>query len=115
MKTGTWTQPNRNSLPCSASFNTNAFSYSHTFIAEGNTYIFDAQRISWANPFDSYSFLYQGFNNATVPATCGELLGGADTGDVRPLTYQGLVVGAPYTFIVSSYSGTATGDFAIYA
>jgi len=120
---GTWTQPSRSDEPsaCVDSSYTNQYFYAYTFVAQYPTYIFDTQRTPWdSSSFDTFSFLYSGINNATVPATCSApgvaLLYYGDTGDIRPLAFLGLNVGTYYTVIVSSYSSSSSrGSFGIYA
>jgi len=112
---GTWTQPSRSSGSCTSSSYTTSFTYIYTFIASNPTYIFDTQRLNWGTYIDTYSFLYTGINNATVPATCSGLIYQGDTGDIRPISYIGLVPGQPYTLIVSGYSDNSRGIFGLYA
>jgi len=113
-----WTQPTRSfSSGCTpdTSYDNSRF-FVYTFIAQGQTYILDTQQLQWSSDnLDTYSFLYSGLNNATVPDSCSGLLFGGDTGDQTPVAYQGLVVGQPYTIIVSCYFSDSEGDFGLYA
>jgi len=73
-----------------------------------------------SSTYDTYSFLYSGINNASVPAICSaaggvSLLYAGDTGDQRPLAFLGLNIGSYYTVIVSSYSGTNRGTVGVFA
>jgi hypothetical protein len=111
-----WTQPDR-SDGCTASSYTAAHYFTIYFNATNPTYIFDTQSLRWGNSLDTYSFLYFGLNSAIPPATCpatATLIYQGDTGDVRPLAFQGLSVGRTYTIVVSSYGSTSAGDFAAY-
>jgi len=120
---GTWTQPARTTdptEPCEDSSMTNQYFYAFTFVAEYPTYIFDTQATPWdSSTYDTYSFLYTGINNASVPATCSapgiSLIYSGDTGDIRPLAFLGLNVGQYYTVLVSAYGGTNRGTFGVYA
>jgi len=113
---GTWTQPDHSgatSGTCSDGY-TNNYIFRFPFIAEHPTYIIDTQQLDYGTYLDTFSFLYAGYNNLTVPSTCAGFLYGGDTGDVRPIAYSGLVPGQPYTVVVSSYSQGSQGDFGLF-
>jgi hypothetical protein len=120
---GTWTQPDRTVDPPACTPDTgysNQYFYAYTFVAQYPTYIFDTQNTDWTNTVDTYSFLYSGINNASVPSNCGgngiSLIYYGDTGDVKPLAFLGLNVGSYYTAVVSCWSSTSVkGSFGVYA
>jgi len=113
---GKWTQPSRSFPPCEVPTSyTDCYTFTYTFVAEGRTYILDTQELDWGTYLDTYSFLYSGLNNGTIPNTCDNFLFGGDSGDITPIAYQGLNINQTYTIVVSSYSAGNMGDFGIYA
>jgi len=79
------------------------------FTAQWPTYVVDTGPTGIG--FDTISELYIG-NNAgvaytTPPAPCTGYLQCVDTGDIGPLSAAGLVVGANYTIVVTTYSSSA--------
>jgi hypothetical protein len=113
-----WTQPDRGSGACTASSYTAAHFFTITFVAQHETYIFDTQETTWGTSLDTYSFLYVGLNNGSIPAACPAapvaLIFQGDTGDSTPLAFQGLTVNQAYTVVVSSYFATDVGDFSYF-